>query len=316
MNFLYSIYFALPNFDKLGLVGKGINYLLAVTLKYILDLFMPWYFKRTSTKAGYSLNRELRDETYIVSLTSIPVRIKYIWITIETLMRQSCKPDKIILWLAKEQFLDKKLPESLTILKSRGLSIEFCEDLRSHKKYFFTMQRFPESNVITVDDDVYYPKYFLEHLVNLHQSFPKAICANRVHKIVFKNSEIEAYRKWKHNFKKITIPSPLLVQVGVGGVLYPPGSLAKEVFSKEIFQRICLLADDLWLKIMALKIGTLVVTNRFYNKDFVSVGRTQKVKLVKYNVHSGGNDKQLRNLLDYYGINLKEEITILENQLC
>jgi len=316
MNFLYSIYFALPNFDKLDLLGKGINYLLGVILKCILDLFMPWYLKRTSTKAGYSLNRELRDETYIVSLTSIPVRIKYIWITIETLMRQSCKPDKIILWLAKEQFPDKKLPESLTILKTRGLSIEFCEDLRSHKKYFFSMQSFPESNVITVDDDVYYPKCFLEHLVNLHQSFPKAICANRAHKMVFKNGEIKAYRNWKHNFKKISIPSPLLVQVGVGGVLYPPGSLAKEVFSKEIFQRICLLADDLWLKIMALKIGTLVVTNRFYNKDFVSVGRTQKEKLVKYNVQSGGNDKQLRNLLDYYGINLKEEITILENQLC
>jgi len=281
-----------------------------------MDLLMPNYLKRTAIKAGHGLNNdETRNEMYIVSLTSFPARINYVWITIETLLRQSCKPDKIILWLAEEQFPDKKLPESLTIMESRGLSIEFCEDLRSHKKYFFCMQRFPKANVITVDDDVYYPKHFLKHLVNLHKKFPKAICANRAHKIVFDNQQIKAYRKWKHNHKKIAIPSPFLVQVGVGGVLYPPGSLAREVFSKEVFQRICPHADDLWLKIMAVKIGILVVTNRYYNKDFVCVGRTQEEKLVKYNVQSGGNDEQLRNLVVYYGINLKEELTILENQI-
>lgn len=306
MNLIYALYFSLPNFAHLGFLGKGINRLLGIILNRVMDLFMPRYLKRTATKAGYGLNTEIRDETYIVSLTSFPARIEYIWITIETLLRQSCKPDKIILWLAKEQFSGKKLPESLTILKARGLSIEFCEDLRSHKKYFFSMQRFLKENVITVDDDVYYPRHFLKHLVNLHQTFPKAICANRAHKMVLEDGKFKPYRKWKHNYKKIVEPSLLLIQVGVGGVLYPIKSLSEEVFDREVFKKKCFYADDIWLKIMALKKGTAVVTNRKYNKDFVSVGKTQKHKLVTKNVLAGGNDEQLRDLLNYYRMNLPE----------
>lgn len=316
MNFLYTLYFALPNFARLGLPGKAINRILGMTLKRILELFMPWYLKRTNKKAGFGLNTERRDETFIVSLTSFPARIEDIWITIETILRQSFKPDKIILWLAEEQFPDKKLPESLIKLTERGLTIEFCEDLRSHKKYYFSMQIFPEANIITMDDDVYYPKQFLKHLIDLHKRFPKAICANRAHQMIFKNGTIRPYQKWKHNHKKILKPSPILVQVGVGGVLYPPESLSKDVFAKEVFKKICFFADDLWLKIMALKKGTMVVTNSQYNKDFVSVGKTQREKLVTNNVLSGGNDDQLKNVLDHYGIQLKEEINKLDNQAC
>ena len=134
MNFLYALYFALPNFATLGLAGKAINRIMGIALKRMLDLFMPRYLKRTAAKAGYGLNTKKRNETYIVSFTSFPARIEDIWITIETLLRQSFKPDKIILWLAEEQFPDKKLPESLIKLTERGLSIEYCEDLRSHKK--------------------------------------------------------------------------------------------------------------------------------------------------------------------------------------
>lgn len=308
MNTLYRLYFLLPNFARVGIAGKAVNRILGMALKRMLDLFMPGYFIRTTSKAGYGLNTEGRDETYIVSLTSFPARIEDIWITIETILRQSFKPDKIILWLAEEQFPDKKLPESLTKLTERGLTIEYCEDLRSHKKYYYAIQKFPEANIITVDDDVYYPGHFLRHLIDLHNSFPKAICANRAHKMVIENGTIRPYRKWQHNYKKILKPSPLLVQVGVGGVLYPPGSLSIDVFSKDVFKKICFHADDLWLKIMALKKRSLVVTNRRYNKDLVSVGKTQREKLVNTNVLSGGNDEQLKSVLEHYEIDLMQLI--------
>lgn len=315
MNSLYAIYFALPNFARLGLAGKAINRLLGMSLKRVLDLFMPSFLKRTAARAGYGLNTKKREETYIVSLTSFPTRINDIWITIETILRQSFKADKVILWLAEEQFLDKKLPESLTKLTERGLTIEFCEDLRSHKKYFFAMQKFSEANIFTVDDDLYYPSNLLKNVVELHKKYPGLIATNRAHKFTFRGGGINPYRKWKHNVtdKK---PSYFLVPTGGAGTLYPPGVLHQEVFNKDMFKKICFHADDLWLKIMALKKGTLVVTNRRYNRDFVSVGKTQREKLVSGNVFSGGNDVQLKNVLEYYGINLKEEINKLENQTC
>ena len=316
MNFLYALYFALPNFARLGLPGKAINRILGMTLKRMLDLFMPWYLKRTGEKAGFGLNTGKRDETYIVSLTSFPARIEDIWITIETLLRQSFKPDKIILWLGEEKFPGKKLPEKLERLKDRGLTIEFVEDLRSHTKYFHALKKFPDANIITLDDDSYYPRNTLLHLVNLHKKHPNAICANRVHKITFKNGEVKPYRKWNPNFKKEIKPSHFLLQTGVGGVLYPPGALNKELFDKDVFKELCNFADDLWLKIHALRNGTKVVTSKKHNKDLITVSKSQRQKLVTNNVLSGGNDDQLKNVLDHYGIQLKDEIEKLEQQSC
>jgi hypothetical protein len=218
-------------------------------------------------------------------------------------MRQSFKPDKIILWLAEEQFPDKVLPESLLCLKKRGLTIEFCEDLKSHKKYFFAMKNYPNEYLITLDDDLYYPRHVLKNVVNLSRKFPKYIVANRAHRITYKNREILPYRKWNHNVTT-TKPSHLLVATGGAGVLYSPGTLHTDVFDKNLFKEICYHADDLWLKVMALKNGTPVVTNKRYNKDFVSVSSTQKTKLVSINVLSNGNDTQLKSLLSHYNLDL------------
>ena len=44
------------------------------------------------------LNTEKRDEVVIVSLTSYPARISYVYLAIKSLMLQSYKPDRIILW--------------------------------------------------------------------------------------------------------------------------------------------------------------------------------------------------------------------------
>jgi hypothetical protein len=311
MNILYTIYFTLPNFARIGIAGKAINRILGMALKRLFDLFMPWYLKRTADRAGYGLNTEKREETYVVSLTSFPARIGDIWITIETLLRQSFKPDKIILWLGEEQFPDKMVPETLTRLKHRGLSIEFCEDLRSHKKYYFAMQKYPEANIITVDDDLYYPSNLLKNLVELHRKYPKLIATNRAHLITFNRQGIKPYRKWQHNVT-VKKPSFLLLPTGCSGTLYPPGALHPDVFNKDVFKTLCFYADDLWLKVMALKKGTAIITNRRYNKDFVSVGKTQREKLVFKNVFSGGNDEQLKNVLGHYSIDLKKEIKKLE----
>ena len=167
-------------------------------------------------------------------------------------MRQVFKPDKLILWLAKDQFPDKKVHETLIQLQKRGLTIEFCEDLRSHKKYYNAMKKFPESCIITLDDDLYYDRQVLKNVVELHRKFPGMITTNRAHKITFNGMKINPYRKWKHNVTDIN-PSHFLVSTGGSGTLYPPGTLHEDAFSESLIKRLCFHADDIWLKIMALK---------------------------------------------------------------
>jgi len=303
MNLLYKLYFWLPNFGFLGLPGRAANRLLQLILKWILDRMMPAYYRRNEFRAGPGINTHPRDESYIVSLTSFPERINEVWITIETLMHQAFKPDMIILWLAEEQFPDKKLPKSLNELKNRGLTINFCEDLRAHKKYFFSLINYPRSNIITVDDDLYYPGNLLGNLVELHREFPDLIVTNRAHRITFTGKELNPYRQWKHNVTDAQ-PSYLLLATGGAGTLYPPDCLHKDVFRKDLLRELCFYADDIWLKIMSLRINKKIVTNRKFNKDFASVGKSQRTKLVSLNVLHGGNDEQLKNLLTYFGKDL------------
>jgi len=308
MNKLLAFYYSLPHDSKFGIMSKIVNRVMARLFKRYLDRTVPKSFKKRTFK-DLGINTGPREELYVVSLTSFPARIDDVWIAIECLLRQTFKPDKIILWLAITQFPDKKIPDSIKKLETWGLEVRFCEeDLRAHKKYLYTMKEFPSANIITVDDDAYNDNRMLESLYLLHKKYPQHIVSNRVHKMKFnKDKTLKPYRKWKHNISKEN-PSHLLFATGVGGVLYPPNSLHPEIFNIEVFKKICFLADDIWLKCMALKQGTKVVTNATYNKDPLTIRKSQMEKLVSANVLSGGNDKQLRDVCAHYNIDLSNYI--------
>ena len=309
LNKVYAVYFNLANFDFLGKLGKGVNRALGIFGKKILDRTVPQKMLSTQHQVGLGINKEPRDEMFVVSLTSFPGRIDDVWIGVECLLRQSFKPDKVILWLAKDQFPNKTIPQSLRKLEPRGLEVRFCEeDLRAHKKYFYTLREYPQANIVTVDDDLYYDNYLLENLYVLHNKYPNHIVTNRAHEIRFDTGKkIKPYRKWNHNVSSKTA-SHLLLATGGGGTLYPPNSLYREVLNKEVFKKICFLADDIWLKCMALKKGTKIITNSRYNKDPMTIKESQMEKLVSENVLSGGNDQQLRDVCNHYNIDLSKYI--------
>ncbi len=305
MNLLYRIYFLLPR----GFLGYKFDVLMYKTLKFLFDLFVVHFFKITINKHPYALNTKEREKKIIFSLTSFPDRIDTIWICIETLMRQSLKPDKIILWLAKEQFPEQKLPNSLLNLENKGLSIRWCdEDLRSHKKYYYAFQEFPNDIIITFDDDVYYPNNVTKELYKLHKQNPDCICSNKVNKMLFADNRLSPYNKWIHNYKSNFVPSYELVQIGISGVLYPPNCFTKEVFQKEVFRKLCFYADDLWLKVCSLLNNKKVITSKYFNKELVPIKYTQRVGLFKINVFDDKNDSQLKNVLTHFDIDIYDFI--------
>lgn len=309
MNLLYRLYFMLPGFSHSSFCGRVINRLLGIILSFVFDLFVPSYYKRTVFKQGMGVRKEKRTREYIISLTSFPARIHSVWITIESLMRQSVKADRILLWLAEEQFPDRKVPKSLLFLKERGLEICWCKNLRSHTKYYYTMKQYPDSCVITFDDDIYYPNDVVENLDNLHRNYPDMIVANRAHKIVFKDKKCLPYRKWNINYSKEYHGRDLLL-TGVGGVLYPPYSLNEDLFRIDLIKKYCYFADDIWLYMQAIRNGTEIVTNDRYDKDFITIGGSQKENLVRNNVFLGGNDKQLKDVCGLYQIDLFNRVYI------
>jgi hypothetical protein len=241
------------------------------------------------------------EKKVIVSLTSFPARINTVWIIIETLLRQTCKPEMIILWLAESQFPSlENLPKSLLNLQRYGLTIKFCDDLRSHKKYFYTMKNYPEYIIITVDDDTFYPEDLVENLMLAHKKYPNTICCNFGHVITTKEGTIEPYSKWNSGVDGYNQPSDYLVPIGCEGVLYPPGSLMKDAFDKGKILELCPLADDLWLKSMASLKGVKAVRANPISIPYANLMAAGKSSLSKINVIQNMNDMQLNNIIKRY----------------
>lgn len=243
------------------------------------------------------------DGEIIVSLTSFPARIDKVWITISSLMNQTLKPKRIILWLAEEQFPGKEdnLPKKLVKMKNRGLEIKFCDDLRPHKKYYYTMKENPDDIVVTVDDDMLYPENMLEQLWNAHEKHPDTVVCQYAHRITLdENGSIKPYQEWESCYGESTDPDMRILPVGCGGVLYPPHCLDDRIFNKEQIKSLCLQMDDLWLKSMALLKGTKAAICDEGSQIYFDITGTKKSGLQHVNAGQNKNDEAMIAIIREY----------------
>ena len=200
------------------------------------------------------------NSNVIVSLTTYPARIKIVWVTIASLLNQTYKPAKVLLYLSREQFINEfdDLPKNLINLQKRGLEIRFVDgDLKPHKKYYYSFKDFKENIVITTDDDIFYPENMIEDLVLASEKYPDAVICTRSHEIKFAEAEGECifqpYNSWSNNTTRN--PDMLSLPVGCNGVLYKPTLFDKEIFNIDSIQKNSLYTDDLWLKAMEIRNG-------------------------------------------------------------
>ena len=209
----------------------------------------------------YGLNQETRNPKIIVSLTTFPARINTVYKTISTLLQQTVKPDKVVLWLAEEQFPEKNLPENLTNLEQYGLVIKWCEDIKSFKKLIPSLREFPEDIIITADDDIFYPANFVESLYSLYLQNPHCINANRAFLVKKRKDKTYMMKSRSYVFDSTYLPRYSNEFMTGYGTLFPPKSLHSDVFREDIFMKIIPTNDDVWFWAMALKNGTKVNVN-------------------------------------------------------
>jgi hypothetical protein len=237
----------------------------------------------------------------IVSLTSYPPRYATLPMTLKSVLDQGVRPDRTILWIAHQDW-DALTPDILR-LRDFGLSIEPCDDVRSYNKIVPTLERYPDAFIITVDDDLYYAPDMVHRLSKGYLSGPPAICAQRAHRIERRgDGGMASYATWGGY-----IASPggspstdAIFPTGVGGVLYPPGSLAPETTDRALFTQLCPKADDVWLYWMGRRAGSLY---RQVGPIFSQImwDGSQEVSLYASNA-AGGNDTQIAALEAHFGI--------------
>lgn len=248
--------------------------------------------------AGKSLESPL-----IISLTSYGTRVNDLLpYTLFSLLEQTVRAFKIIVWLDFDHWNNENLPKSIKKMQRFGVDIKFCKDIRSYKKLIYTLKEYPNSLIVTTDDDQYYGKHIIEQLYKSYLKAPNHIHCILGHEPMFDKGKLLPYNKWKKNIKKSD--SGLVFPLGGLGTLYPPFSLSKDVFDEDVFSRICPTADDIWFWAMGLKNNSqyelvgyrggylhIFPLDRFYLKG---------IKLSSQNVDNNLNDIQLTKVLDHY----------------
>ena len=239
-------------------------------------------------------------EKIIVSLASYPARIKTVHETIKTLLNQSIKPDKIILWLGKDKCSEKMLPAELKALLGDTFEIRWIEkDIGSFKKLIPALKAFPKNVIVTADDDILYQDNWLEELLFEHRKHPKDIICHCAHRIVFKRGFLQPYNSWRHLIGQSKPCFSNFFTTG-GGVLFPPNTFHKDVFKEKLFLELCPYADDVWFWSMAVKNNKKTCTVEHPQNTLEYVPMSQQVALFKTNVFEGQNNLQIEAVLNQY----------------
>lgn len=296
MKKLFKIYSLTVNGRK-SIFFSGIRFFIKLVLNYVYPVFF------LINRRKYILDG---SGGVIISLTTFPDRIEKTWLVVECMLRQTIKPDKVVLTLSKLQFESEcGLPRRLLEQKERGLEIIWTDDdIRSHKKYYDVMKKYPSSVVVTVDDDFFYESTMLEKLLEFHALCPNCVVCNLA-ALKIGNQ----YSDWENLYFSRVEPTYNIMQYGGSGVLYPPNCLYKDAFDKSVFLNICPLADDIWLNYMAMLNGTKIVKTD-YRYYLVPILFKSNQELYKVNVLKNQNDEQLRNLNVKYAEMLKSIVEI------
>jgi hypothetical protein len=243
-------------------------------------------------------SRTPMDARVIVSLTSYPKRFDALLPTLKTILLQSVRPEKVILWIANEDI--NALPAKVRELERYGLEIQLCEDLASYKKLIPTLGSFGTYAIVTADDDVVYWRDWLRDLLREYdQSNPEVLC-HRMHEIRLDCvGNPLPYVEW-HRCSENLVSHALNFATGMGGILYPPNVLHDRVADLEMMMKICPRGDDIWFYWMTRLNGVRV-------RKVASSGKfrfwrgSQDVALWKTNIENHENDVQIAAMVTKFG---------------
>lgn len=232
-----------------------------------------------------------------VSLTTHGERLATVHLSIESIARGTVLPGQLLLFL--DAPMPDRLPAGLVRLQRRGLEVrESPGGLGPHTKYYPFVTG-PEAGIrrlVTADDDIVYPRDWLESLVRVGDEHPQDVVCHRAHQITFADGEALPYTRWIWNARPGA--SHLNFLTGVSGVLYPRELQRRLAARGEAFQDRCPSADDIWLNWVAWREGFRVRQVAARPHEYPTLMSTQTVSLLSQNVDQDLNEPQFRATYD------------------
>lgn len=270
--------------------GKWYSFLTKLENKSIREEILP----------EKPLNTEKREKKIIATLTTYPARIDCVHLAIKSIMLQTYKPDRIILWLADSQFPGRVLPKELTDLEAYGLEILWMHDLHSNKKFFYPVINQKEDElVITFDDDIIYSTKTIERLMKTHKKFPDCMVCERAQAYDASNP-YQPGRWLTLSDVGVSKPSYSLNPSPGGGCLIPYGLFWEDVCNEEKINTLAHHHDDVWFMFMCVQNKRKIIKTRKYHKTFSVITDSQVEAIAMDNIQNNSNLQVVKRLSEVY----------------
>ena len=273
---------------------------------------------RRTHRAGFALtelrhNRSPRlgvapapegEPPLVVSLTSIPERSGFAHLAVASLLRQTLRPARVVLWVSEGY----PITRALLRLERRGLEIRHTEDIGAYRKLLPSLKRFPDALVVTFDDDFIYSKGILAALHRSWSADREAVHTIQALRMARSaDGGLAPYEHWGREIEDGADGTDLMPYGGYG-TLYPPGVFGDgerlEVFNSAAFGELAPGADDIWFKAMHLREGARVrvAPGRLRGRDISVDIQNSGPKLWRSNVRARGYDPQIKAVFERYDL--------------
>lgn len=232
----------------------------------------------------------------IVSLTSHTPRFRYLRKTLICLLLQDHGNFKIVVNLSQLDY--SNLSFGLKGFEKFGVEFRVNQtDLKVFMKLLPSLQSFPNSTIVTADDDIYYGKTWLSTLTSESFKYPNSIVGFRS-VIVPKELSGTSYAEWPSPSESMESKDGLLL-TGVAGVLYPPLIFRREIHKLFELMELSPRNDDLVYYVAANFLG---LTRVHLHCQFTFPkywNGSQRIALWRMNVNEELNDSQFKALQEY-----------------
>ena len=229
-----------------------------------------------------TIKPSIKNPVYI-SLTSIFDNQNRLLQTLQSIMNQTIKPDKIFLYLSDKPYIldtgfkDKKITDTtlLTFINDNSIiDINWVNNTGSYRKLLPLLKDKWDEDciIITIDDDTVYDIHLIENLINDYKKY-ECVIGYRGYTPLFDKFENFDYRK-RDKIQNISLYN---FPTGKGGILYKPEFFHKTknlIFNDKIYLNTCDKQDDIWFYIVRIlnNINCYIGNKPFLIKDITSCG--------------------------------------------
>lgn len=203
-----------------------------------------WRALRLGSRAPAARPVPPRGERVIVSLTTVPERAHMLRRVLLSLVDQSEPADRILLALPHRSLRGAAYPDPEELDLPAGVEAIRCADEGPATKLLPALKLEPAAVLIAVDDDVVYPRSFVETLLAAHRERRHAALGLRGVRLV----EGSTFKALDHVFATgLAAAAPVDILFGTWGYLVPPGALGDDVHELASAPDHARWVDDVWI---------------------------------------------------------------------